>query len=398
MPYKVIIFALPRMPQRLVACWRVIFSWPIRISLFSRISLFLLAYLSLIFIPLNSDPNIGLWRVFPNNLFLDGWARWDAGWYVNIAENGYLNQPLNSQGQKNVVFFPAYPISIRLLNLITHNSFLSGILISNIAFVVASALLYKLVCDRYNETVARWSVVFLSVYPFSFYFSAVYTESLFLLAVVSAFYFGEQGCWPLAAASAALASATRSVGITVALGMVLLYLDKVGFDVRRLRWDALWLLLCPVGILAYAGFLFYRFGDPFLFVSGRNVPGWEQGMGLSMAWQNVKECLSVSAMLAGHCPVINIIHLSVGMFAIALSVVSQRRLSIAHWGWAVIYLTTSFLMGWHGMGRYVLPAFPMFISLAKVVRREGTLLGFIILSALLLSLFTVMYTHFFWVS
>jgi hypothetical protein len=57
----------------------------------------------------------------PINL-LDMWARWDSGWYLDIALNGYaLRGPIETT-QSNVAFFPLYPLLIRTLLLLVPES------------------------------------------------------------------------------------------------------------------------------------------------------------------------------------------------------------------------------------------------------------------------------------
>ena len=95
---------------------------PILIFLATRAALFLLAYLSLAVLPLNPDPSVatpagGPWRGFPTNLWLDGWARWDAGWYEHIAKHGYVDQAVGPAGQRNLAFYPLYPLTMRLVSL-----------------------------------------------------------------------------------------------------------------------------------------------------------------------------------------------------------------------------------------------------------------------------------------
>ena len=36
-------------------------------------------------------------------------ARWDAGWYLNIASGGYRWDPQHQERQQNIAFFPGYP-------------------------------------------------------------------------------------------------------------------------------------------------------------------------------------------------------------------------------------------------------------------------------------------------
>ena len=48
--------------------------------------------------------------------------RWDAGWYLQIAENGYSYSPrAGAEAQQNIVFFPAYPMATRVVGLLLGN-------------------------------------------------------------------------------------------------------------------------------------------------------------------------------------------------------------------------------------------------------------------------------------
>jgi Gpi18-like mannosyltransferase len=172
--------------------------------------------------------------------------------------------------------------------------------VSNLAFGIALILLFRLARETYDDNTGRWSVVLLATFPFSFYFSAVYSESLFLLTVVGAFYFGKNQRWAPAAMSAACASAARATGVIVSLGIFLLYLSQIEWNIRRIRANILWLLISPLGLIGYMGFLWYRFDDPLLFLTSRNVPGWEQGMGLAAIWHSIKPALSVGAVISGN--------------------------------------------------------------------------------------------------
>lgn len=78
----------------------------------------------------------GFWRAYPNNLFLDGWARWDSGWYKSIAEIGYSNLPMNEWGQSNTVFFPLYPLLMRMMRAIIPDTYICGVIISNVSFLL----------------------------------------------------------------------------------------------------------------------------------------------------------------------------------------------------------------------------------------------------------------------
>src|SRR5208337_511720 len=73
------------------------------------------------------------------------WSQgWDSGWYYLIAKNGYSTQ-LNVYNQGNYAFFPLYPLLMRLLEYITGNYYIAGMVISNIALIIAGIYLFKLV-------------------------------------------------------------------------------------------------------------------------------------------------------------------------------------------------------------------------------------------------------------
>src|SRR5262245_22491805 len=251
---------------------------PLLVFALTRGALFLLAYLSLAVLPLNPDPGLAApgsspWRGFPTNLWLDGWARWDAGWYRNIAMHGYVDQAVGPAGQRNLAFYPGYPLAIRLVSLTGLDPLAAGILISNVAFLAALVLLHRMARERFGEEPAFRLVLLLSVFPFSFYFSAVYSESLFLLLAVGSLYLAHHARWATASICALLCGATRAPGLALAPALGLIYLERIRFDVRRVRPDVLWLGLSVLGPVLFYAYLHVAFGDPWLAFTAERVAG-----------------------------------------------------------------------------------------------------------------------------
>ncbi len=50
--------------------------------------------------------------VFAHQPWFSGWVRWDAGWYRQIAAEGYTYTPGQ---QSTVAYFPGYPLAVRVL-------------------------------------------------------------------------------------------------------------------------------------------------------------------------------------------------------------------------------------------------------------------------------------------
>jgi hypothetical protein len=222
-------------------------------------------------------------------------AHWDGAWYLTIARFGYRPE-LGSFTASRTAFFPLYPLGVRGLMDLGVAPAVAGVALSVGAFGGALYGLHRLTTleagrlgalDR--REVARLAVALTALAPMAFYFSAAYSESLYLALSVGVFVCARRGRWGSAAALGALAAATRSTGVALAIPILLLYLwgpreDRApdrergrgrvlggrfspGGLVRawgpryRLRWDALWVALVPVGLGLYMGHLALAGGD-----------------------------------------------------------------------------------------------------------------------------------------
>src|SRR3989338_3679220 len=117
--------------------------------------------------------------------FIWSFGNFDGVHYLGIAKDGYAYQFTQA-------FFPFYPILIKLVSFLTFGNLLvAALLISNVAFLFGLIIFYKLVNKYYGERIALWSCLFLLSFPTSFYFGAVYTEGLFFLMIIAAFYLVE---------------------------------------------------------------------------------------------------------------------------------------------------------------------------------------------------------------
>lgn len=337
------------------------------------------------------------WCIFPQNIFLEGWVRWDAGWYLGIAESGYTNIAKNIEGQKDTAFFPLYPLFIRALNKIIPNVYFCGVLISNISFLAALILLFRIIRMNYDIKVAKQAIILISVYPFSLFYRAMYTESLFILLVVSAFYFGEKKKWIFASIMAAGAGATRIVGFLTIAGLLVLYLDKSGWDRKKIRPDILWIALAGLGVGSYMLYLSITFGNPLLFATNQTAHGWNAGTPLETARESISVFLSASTLVERFYPVLRLFYILLFFLCLIFCIISWKKLGIAYASWAILMVLLSF-MGWKSMGRYTSTIFPLFISFALMLKKEIWFKTAVYLSIVLLTFFTLLFTHAYWVA
>jgi hypothetical protein len=179
-------------------------------------------------------------------------GRWDSVWFMAIAADGY------GEGAREA-FFPLYPLLVRAVGAPLGSALVGGALASTALLGVALVLLHRLVELDHDRAVARNAVLVTALFPTSFFFSAVYSESLFLALSIGAVYAARRERWAWAGALGALAATTRSAGVLLLVPLAMIYLWEAGrpsLRARRpLRADAAWLALVPLGLAAYCGVL-----------------------------------------------------------------------------------------------------------------------------------------------
>jgi hypothetical protein len=192
-------------------------------------------------------------QTYLENPLLWGWANFDGVHYLSIADHGYF--------QYEQAFFPLFPLVIRLISQFSKLSLLvSGLAISHLAFFFSLIIFSDLVSNK-DPSPPLWPVILLITFPTSFFFLAVYNESLFLLLVLLTFWLSKKDHWFLASLTAALASATRLVGILLIPALVWdLYQKKKGA-----RSIFALTLISSLGLLSYMVYLGKTTGDPLCF-------------------------------------------------------------------------------------------------------------------------------------
>lgn len=304
-----------------------------------------------------------------HNPWLDIWGVWDTWWYLDIGRKWY-SADLNWHGGANYAFFPLYPLLLILLGYVVGSNYIAGIIVSNVALIVAAYFLYRLVEYESNSGIARNSVVFLFLFPSAFIFSGVFTESLFLACTLISFYCAQRGRWLWVGIFGGLAAATRSVGILMALPLFLEYLRSKDFKIHNIGADILYLGFIPVGLSLYALQCYLVTGD-FLAFAHIQFTGWGH------EWSNPFTVLRNSLTTN------NLLHNFQGIFTFAMLVillVGAKRIGTTFFLTGMILLLLPIISGGdslHGMLRFSLVAFPLYISLAKLFedRPSGQLLG-----------------------
>lgn len=191
-------------------------------ALLFRLGSALVAFLANVTFVAHQDQNFG---VFPrqDHLFWDAFARFDAGWYHGIASQGY---EYRGAGRNNLAFFPAYPLLMRaggwLLGGAQQDFYFAGIVISWLAFAAAMVVLYRLALLDLPPVGAQRAVIYAALFPFAFFFGMVYSESLFLLALLLTVYALRRRQWVVAGVAGAVMTAARVTGLMAVPALALI--------------------------------------------------------------------------------------------------------------------------------------------------------------------------------
>ena len=351
-----------------------------------RISLFLVAFISPIIIPqFGATFPYSQERLISSGLphFVWSFGNFDGVHYLGIAQDGYAYQFTQ-------VFFPLYPVLIKLFSYLTFGNFLlAGLLISNLAFLCGLIIFFRLVKEIYDEKIAFWSCLFLLVFPTSFYFGAVYTEGLFFLLITSSFYFYYKKKIILACLVGSVASATRLAGLFLAPSLI----------VKRDLKSLIPILVVPLGFIVYVLYLKIEFNNPLYFLSAQPVFGQERSatdivLLPQVFWRYLKILTTTHGLPFANAA----FELLSTIFALVILLIGVKKVKIEWLIFSIIAVLVPTLTGTlASMPRYILVAFPIYIILAHV--KNTILKSFILLVFLsLLIISTIFFTQGYWVA
>ena len=297
--------------------------------------------------------------------------RWDAIWYLDIAAHGYRWNPQAIEAQQNVVFFPLYPWLTRAVGFVLGGHLtIAGAIVSGAAFFAACVQVWRFAAAELTppapgdaRRLATRAVVMLCAYPFAIYFGVVYTESLFLLLIASAFLAARGGRFGTAAVCSTLAGLTRPNGVVLSLPIAWIAAHDRTDSPLAARAAA---VAGPIaGVALYSMFLDARVGDPLAWLHGQAAWHWispEATRDLAAAARHIDP---VDAAIA-------LANLAAAIVALAAVARIYRLLG----GAAALLVAASVGIALvnHGllsMGRFTSILFPLFVWLAWATR-EGS--------------------------
>lgn len=330
----------------------------------SRLLFYGSALLAPYLVPAYAGDGYEPWHTGASALIDASW-RWDSAWYDDIMRHGYDNG-------HSVAFFPLYPLLVRSLLVVLPDGwlYLLGAMVNHVLFAAALVLVWLYAASLGGPAIARRSVVCLSLFPTAFFFSAAYSESLFLLLGAGTLLCLQRGRSGSAGLAGALATLTRPTGVILAVPCLVDLIRRREIDWRR---GLLPPLLIPMGIASYMAYLAWRFGDPLRFVHVEGV-GWDHAWMLPPLALAQSVQLSVSGELHGVSALMNGVNTLAAIWAIVMALLlwrwDQRGAAFVLAGvlWPLSVGVAS--MPALSLARYVVVLFPLFILLARWTERR----------------------------
>jgi hypothetical protein len=371
-------------PSRLAA-WRERWPTPFAVTpiwLSTRVSVLIVGYLAVVLIgyPDGEPP----WRLSSNE-FWNLPARWDTGWYLGIARDGYTWNP-NEASQQNLNFFPALPMAMRAGGLFADDALSVawiGVLIAMLAFLAALVYLHRLMVSLAHASAAPAAVMLMATYPFALFFSAAYSESLYLVGAVGAFYHLRTRQYWGASAWGLLAGLSRPNGGLLAIPLAAMALVDArkrrhageqrrasGWSLRRVQIVPALAACTPIaGTLLYSAGAYQLTGRPFIWATlqqkawGRTF----QGLDASLI-EPLSDMQKLGFIEHTTREPIETLYLAAALFAIGSIWPVLRRFGLPY---ALLVAVNTFAAlfagGLTSMGRFTAVLFPVFMWLGAVV-------------------------------
>jgi Gpi18-like mannosyltransferase len=305
-------------------------------------------------------------RDFETHPLVDASLRWDAGWYLDIARDGY---DWTGRGEESVAFFPLLPIILRTAFALAPDSllYLTAVMVNHVIFFFALIPVWLYAARFGGRPVAQRTLLLLCLFPTGFFFNAVYTESLFLLLGGVTLLALQRNSFLTAGVAGFLASLTRPTGVLLSLPFLIQVWRKRSSDVLAWARECWPIVLPPLGLFLYMGYLWSAFGRPLGFLEVQEAWGHVQMLPTTAIIDSIRYLFETEVRDVFF--VMGAVNTFLTIWAIVMATIIIRSDSLgSSFAFAAILVPLAAgveTMPVVSMARYVLILFPLFIPLAQ---------------------------------
>lgn len=330
------------------------------------------------------------------------WTQYDGNFYMFISKYGYMAPasmlPATYANIDMYSWYPLYSLMIHILSIIIPTQ-ISGLLISNICLFVGCYYLFKLVTLDNDTSTGFRAIKYFLIFPTAFVFSALMSESLFIMLALMSFYYARKNKWYIVGCTGFLAGLARPVGVYLLLPLAFIYIKNRGYKLESIKADVLGLLGPVLGFFTYAIYCYLNIGFwmPFIFNESSVY-----GNAVIPLYQLFKTLTNFNGGYNGNPWIMFIFINAVFTLIIIITlIVFYKKIdtSMLIYGLLMIFVPLSSPGSIVSMTRYIAVVFPLFIIAAKLGqdRRTDLLLTsiFIVLQVIIMlmwaSIIPIMY-------
>jgi hypothetical protein len=369
-------------------------NFPFIVSAFliTRIVVFSLAVFAVLRMPINEIEAQGFHLPRQPHPYLEAWARYDACWYVAIAEHGY-REPISPEGDIRAAFFPLYPALVAAASAVAKPPLLAGLIVSNVCYFLFLAVLWKIIRLDWDAAVAHRVIWIYLLFPSAFFLSGAYSESALLLLAASAVLAARRRRWLMAGVLAGVATLTRPIGVVTVVPLIAEYIATCRAERRTLAPEIAALVaptfVAGVGFLLFSGWMY---GHPLASLVGQVAIRGP----VSAPWQPFIDMWQSGPRL--HAFGNSIVDASLAIVALATIPIVYLRVRPGYAWYALMIVFIPLSGSLISFNRLLLPSFPHAILLARSVKRPGPWVAVLISLAAVQAAMVVAFATWNWVA
>lgn len=333
--------------------------------------------------------------------WIRAWGNFDGNHYLFIADEGYVPYEYG--------FFPLFPLTINIFNSVTKIPFIiTGQILSSLFFILSLIAIYKLLALDKKENLFSLFLLIIFLYPTSFFYSAIYNDSLFLLLATLSLYYARGKQWIIFGLFGFLATLTRLNGLALFLfGFAEYFFSdhfrpiKEHFSLKKIYESGFFAsLLIPLAFGVYLFFVNLTRGNWNLVFKSMSI--WHQDkitFPLQVFWRYLKIFWIVNPAQLNYW--VAVLETLFVVFYIFIIIWSFRKVRLSYWIFLLVSILIPSLTGtFAGMPRYALHLYPFFLSLSIFLSQRDKVfkMSYFAVSIVLLILYLSLFSQGYFVS
>jgi Gpi18-like mannosyltransferase len=356
----------------------------IMFAIASRLLLLSIAYLSQVSIA-NLNEDYVTFKATYLEQVISPFGRGDVWWYMDIAQNGYEHRPFSTEKHANWAFYPLWPIVLKLGSFFIPDMLISGLILSNIFFLLSLIFLYQLISIDFDRNIAMLTSFLVIIFPASHFLSRPGPEALFLFLVVATLLCAKKNQWLLTGIIGSLAVLSRLQGLLLVLPLLFIYYKHYRVsqkhDIRVLS-----LLMIPAALLLLMFYMYWLTGN--ILANFAIQEAWDHH--LSYPFAAMIQFLAKPDVINYYGWSLSPVNFIFLFFALVLTGFMIKKPEIPR-EYLIYTLLSIYLIiardSLQASLRFMIPVFPLYLILSLLIYNKRTLSNFIFFSFISLQLF-----------